>query len=171
MTHEHEHLPKAQRTAEVFGLTRQEELFYRISDTRFQAVLNDHQTTVHAISLDGNNFGEYLFVTLSREVEGRRYFITLYGLGYHEQREQWVIDEWYWYEQRLDNRYTHQALSQAEAKAIIQKRRDHILTDRQDTAPSERAVVFGLLADLSDEDAALTELNDLDSTEFGWGEV
>jgi len=42
-----------------------ERLYDRISHERFMAILSGEQTTPHSITISSNNYGEFLFVTLS----------------------------------------------------------------------------------------------------------
>ncbi len=165
MTREHEPA-KFQRTSAIFGLTEQEALYYRISERRFQQLLADETTQVHAVRLDSNSYGEFLFVTLSREVNSKTYGLTFYGLGFHEPREQWYTQQWYWYENHPMDGVYRQMLPKETAQQFIQERREDIASHLTDDPPSDRAVLFTLLADLTDEDGALNELDDLD---FLWG--
>ncbi len=149
------------RATEAFGLTEREQLYYRLSDKRFRAILTDPATTIHQVSLSLNTFGEYVFVTVSREIKGQRAILTMYSLGYHQQREQWIVDHWYWYSSHPMTTLTQQRVPLAEAQRLIQQRREEIQASITDDAPSQRAVLFALLAEVTDEDSAMTELEDL----------
>jgi len=148
------------KIADVFGLTDKEQLHDFISDTRFQAILQSEGTTIHQLAVDTNNYGEFLFVTVSREANGKPRFITFWGLGLHEKRERWLTQEW-----RFHESYIHQfptPMAKESALQQIQQRHDEIAQEVSDTKPSERALLFSLLADLTDEDGASIELEDLD---------
>ena len=80
-----------------FGFTEHEQLWDRISDARFQALIDDAATTIHTIDIDSNSYGEFAFVTLSREAQGQRVIVRFWGLGYHEHRERWITSHWNWY--------------------------------------------------------------------------
>jgi hypothetical protein len=75
-----------------------------VSDERFRTLLDDERTTIHQIDLSANNYGEFLFVTLSlpeqasQPVGQRASVVTFFGLGFHDYRERWIIAEWFWYE-------------------------------------------------------------------------
>lgn len=157
----HEKPTPNRRSAEVFGLTDHEKLWDRLSDQRFQDLFNDPQTEVHEITIDTNNYGEFLFVQMSRVVDGRRYGLSVFGLGYHEYREQWITGHWHWYESHPSLIAKKPVLPKTEALQLIQNRRDEIVPHVTDTKPSKVAMLFGLLADLSDEDGASAELDDL----------
>ncbi len=150
------------RAAEVFGLTEREQLYYRLSEKRFQEILSDPATTIHQVNLSLNTFGEYVFVTVSREVEGQRAILTMYSLGYHEQREQWITGHWYWHSSHPMTTLVQQQIPLAEAQRLIQERRDEIQASITDDAPSQRAILFAFLAEITDEDGAVSELEDLE---------
>jgi hypothetical protein len=159
MSHEGEYHHPMSHHGEVFGLTDNEDLFEQVGEARFQQLLNDPTTEVVAVEVSTNSFGEYLFVTLRRQVQGKPIAICLYGLGYHEYRETWQTTVWKWYP--TDERASI-PLSKERVQATIQERRAAIAPYVDDTAPSQRAILYSLLADLTDEDGALTELDDLD---------
>lgn len=156
-----EHGDRYQPPEEVFGLTEREKLWDRISDERFQTILSDPDTTIHQIELASNSFGEYLFISLSREANGQRAALVFWGLGFHEQREHWITDHWRWYSKQA--RYLpDRTLPLTTAQSIIQERREEIAPQITTEAPSERAQLFTILADLGDEDGALAEMQDLE---------
>lgn len=157
----HEKPQPHRRSAEVFGLTEHEKLWDRLSDQRFQALLNDPQTEVHEARIDTNSYGEFLFIQMSRVVDGQRYGLTMFGLGFHEYREQWITQHWHWYESHPSLIAKQPVLPKTEALQLIQNRRDEIAPHVTNTKPSKTALLFGLLADLSDEDGAMAELDDL----------
>jgi|SRR5690554_731736 len=80
-----------------FGFTEREQLFDRVSHDRLISFLDDETTAVHRVQESSNSYGEFLFVTVSRPGATRKLCVTFFGLGFHEHRERWVIDEWYWY--------------------------------------------------------------------------
>ncbi len=45
---------------EAFAFTQRERLDERISDKRFQDLVNDERTAVHQIKVSSNNYGEFL---------------------------------------------------------------------------------------------------------------
>ena len=157
----HEKPTPYRRPAKVFGLTEHERLWDRLSDQRFQDLFNDPQTEVHEITIDTNSYGEFLFVQMSRVVDGQRYGLTLFSLGYHDYREQWITQHWHWYESHSSFITKKPILPKTEASQLIQARRDEIALHAMNTKPSKTALLFGLLADLTDEDGALAELDDL----------
>jgi hypothetical protein len=157
-----EHRRPYHSAEEVFGITDREKLWDKVSDIRFNAILQDPQTTIHEVTTSYNNYGEYLFVTVSRERDGQRRALTMWGLGYHESREQWITDHWRYHSTNMSF-VTGKELTLEEAQRLIQERREEIQPYITDDPPSDRAMLFSLLAELVDEDGASVELEDLEN--------
>jgi hypothetical protein len=162
MTHEMPSTPAPKRPYELFGLTEKEQLFWRVSQERFQAILEDEQTQVHEIKDSHNNFGNFLFVTTSRPGPQSRICMTFFGLGFHEYRERWITDEWFWYQTNLTPELQKSKLTQKEVQSILEERRDSIAAEIGSVSQTDRGRLFELLADLTDEDGAVAEIEDLD---------
>lgn len=157
--------PQLPRSYEAFGLSEHEYLYSSVSDQCFHELLNRPDTIVHNLEITSNSYGEFVFVTLSRTVNGRQVWITFFGLGYHEQRERWLTDDWRWYESYSPTKQEQTTiLDKAEVMQQIEARRKEIKANADDTPPSARAVLFAMLADLTDEDGAYSELEDLESS-------
>ena len=144
-----------------FGFTEREKLWDRISDTRFQALLTDPATTIHKIEIDANNYGEFTFVTLSREADGKRHLITAWGLGFHEYRERWIADHWHWYKANPFPETLKQRLRLEEVQELLTQRRAEIAPYLTAETQTGRGRLFELLAEMSDDDAAISEMEDL----------
>jgi hypothetical protein len=82
MSKERSPKPGPRKPYEVFGLTEQERLYWRVNQKRFDEILDDDQTTIHKIQESSNAFGEFLFITTSRPGVQSRIAMTFYGLGY-----------------------------------------------------------------------------------------
>ncbi len=149
--------------SEAFAFTEREWLDERVSDKRFQTLLQDEQTVVHQIEVSTNNYGEFLFVTMSRRAGTDRAFVTFWSLGFHELRERWFTGEWRFYETQQFLHKIPQQIAPADAQLLIQDRRDQITPDVTPPSQSKRAQLFELLADMTDEAGAYTEMEDL-----GW---
>lgn len=158
---EEHHQAPISRFAQEFGFTANEELFDRVSDKRFREFISSAETSVHAVGASSNNYGEFLFVTLSRPAPVGRHVVTFYGLGYHDYRERWFVNEWFWYRSDPMPLLLEQAISQQEAEELLRKRLEEINPYVTEEAQSERAQLFELLADLTDEDGAYSELEDM----------
>lgn len=147
--------------AEEFGLTDQERLYDRVSHTRFMTFLDEPVTAIHRLEESYNNYGEYLFVTLSRPGSSRRIYISFWGLGYHEYRERWIADEWFWYEATPRADFDEQPLLMEEVKRQIEERYQTIKGYASQDTQTRRGQVFEMLADITDEDGAFSEMEDL----------
>jgi hypothetical protein len=146
------------------GFTDDEKLYYRVSNERFQVILTDEQTTVHRVSLDTNNYGEFLFVMVSRPAGDRRQTATFYSLGLHEYRERWIIDHWHYYEWNPPTgaQMLAEILTKEETEERIQQRRDEIAQYGTPDVQTRRGKLFDFIADITDDDFAVTEIDDLE---------
>ena len=88
-------------------------------------------------------------------------------LPHHEYRERWLTDEWYWYRANALPETVKRHIDREEAKDMLEKRLKSITPVVGQQEQSERGKLFETLADLTDEDAAYTEMQDLDDLE-GW---
>lgn len=149
----------------AFGFTEREQLFDRVSHARFRGIFDDEATNVHRIELSHNSYGEFLFVTLSRPDEHTRHSVTFYGLGYHEYRERWIHQEWYWYQTHPT--MVSETIDKDEARKTLDNREQEIAIYTGEDKQSRRAQLYEMLADLTDEDGALTELEDLEDMTGG----
>ena len=150
-----------QRPDEVFGFTEQERRSWRVNDERFQAIIDDNQTTVHTIRESSNNYGEFLFVTVSRVARQGRICMSFYGLGLHQYRERWLTDEWFWHQAHSTPNIRVRVIPKQDAGEILRQRRETISPYIGQDTQSERGKLFEELADLTDDDAAYVELKDL----------
>lgn len=155
-------MPKEHITS-CFTFTEREQLYDRISYTRFMALIAQPDVDIHEVGESTNSIGEYLFVTVSCRIAHPKQLYTFWGLGYHEQRERWIADTWQWYESE-QNAEKFPMLSKTEALAQISEREAFVRANATPSQPqSRRAQLYELIADLTDEDGALSELED-----FGW---
>jgi hypothetical protein len=150
------------QSKQVFGLTEQEHEEEKISHEHFFALLTDEQTNVHHLGLDTNSFGEFLFVTMSRPIAEGRTYLTFWGAGLHESRERWITDEWRWYETQQFLHTMPQKIAPEDAQALVQTRLDEIAPFVSTAIQSNRGKLYEQLARLTDEDNALSELEDLE---------
>lgn len=151
----------------AFEFTEREKLFDRVSDARFQELLEDERTVIHRIELSANNYGEFLFVTVSlpgaasRPVGERKSVVTMFGLGYHEYRERWLTDEWFWYEAFSRRELIEQTIPREEVEEILRERKAEIAPYISRQTQSGRGKLFEMIADLTDDDGAVAEMEDL----------
>ncbi len=144
-----------------FGFTETERDFYRVSDKRFQELFTDEQTTIHKIELSYNSFGEFLFVTASRETPEGRQPVTFYSQGYHEYRERWIDNEWYWYRANSHLATLKRIVAKDEAEEVLNQRREEIAPYITQAQQTRRGQLYEMMADLTDEDGAIMEMEDL----------
>ena len=153
---------KPPRPEDEFGFSQKERLFDRVSHDRLLGFLEDTATTVHRVEASHNNYGEFLFVTVSKPGQQQRIWVTFYGLGFHEYRERWITAEWFWYRGNPLPENLQQDISREEAVERVRERLASISPYAADQSQSRRGKLFEILADLTDEDGAYTEMQDLD---------
>ena len=144
-----------------FGFTEQEALFDRVSHRRFLVFLEDEATILHRVIEAANNYGEFLFVTMSRPGTDGRIYATFWGLGFHEYRERWLSQEWFWYFTNALPEDEKDEISKEEAQALLQERLAYVQAHATDDTQSRRGQLFEMLADFTDEDGAWAEMQDL----------
>lgn len=88
---------------------------------------------------------------------------TFFGLGYHDHREHWITGVWFWNQISLDPNSKQKPIGKAEAEEIIQKRREEISPNNKESEQTEYGKLFEILADLTEKDGALAEIEDLES--------
>ncbi len=158
----------------AFEFTEREKLFERVSEARFKELLEDERTAIHRVELSANNYGEFLFVTLSQPeavsqpVGERKSVVTMFGLGYHEYRERWLTEEWFWYEAFSHSELLEQTMTKEEVEEILRERREEISPYLADRVQSRRGKLFEMLADLTDDDGAIAEMEDLGDDLADW---
>jgi hypothetical protein len=149
-----------------FDFTEREQLYYRISNKRFEAFFTDVATTIHRIEVSYNNYGEFLFVTASRETGQGRQPVTFYGAGFHEMRERWISQEWFWYKGNTYSAATKLIVPKEEAKEILERRWAEIAPYVTAVEQTRRGQLFEMLADLTDEDGAVSEMEEWGMDDF-----
>lgn len=159
MSQEHPRLP---RPEDEFGLSEKERLFDRINYQRLLEFLESDTTVVHRMEESYNDYGEFLFVTVSRPGQQQRVWMTFYGAGYHEYRERWVTDEWFWYRSSPFPSDQQEPIAREEAIERVRERLESIRPENSQRGQTRRGQLFEMLADLTDEDGAYTEMQDLD---------
>ena len=144
-----------------FEFTEREHLYDQLSHARFMELLADEQTTIHAAELSENSYGAFLFVTISRPKADKRTYLTIYGLGYHEYRERWITEVWSWYEAMETPKLQAQRLTREEVEHTLSQRQEEIRPYLNQHAQSKRGLLYEILAEFTDEDGAISELEDL----------
>ena len=151
-----------------FAFTEREKLFDRISHERLLQLLNDEQSKIYSAALSYNTYGEFLFISVSRPDEEERRSYTLWGYGYHEPRERWLSDEWFWYERRPIAEDETTEISREEVQAVLDERLTEITPYLGRETQTRRGKLFETLADLTDDDGATIELEDMEDLSWLW---
>ena len=148
-------------TPESAGLSENEKLFSRISDKRLRQLISKPSTTIQEAKLSSNNYGEFLFVTLGLTSGDKQDWYTFYGLGHHEQRDRYLLDEWHFYPGTPPSS-TSKPLSSAEVLQFMDERQAEVHTWAQaHEGQSREGQLFEMIADLTDDDGAIAEFEDL----------
>ena len=87
--------------------------------------------------------------------------MTFYGLGYHEYRERWITNEWFWHQTPTNLVEIQKTLSGDEVTEKLGQRLAEISPHLNEDTQTELGRTFEQLADLTDDDAALAEMQDL----------
>ena len=153
--------PIGQRPYEQFGITQDEVSRWCVSDGKLTEILTNPNTTIHEIKASSNNYGEFLFLTTSRGVGQQRTCMTFWGLGYHEYRERWIHQEWFWHQTPAELVDPLVIINQEDATTKLEHRRKEIAPDYDNDTQTEQGKLFEALADMTDDDAALAEMQDL----------
>jgi hypothetical protein len=154
-----QHRPK--RPHEIFGISKEEVSQWRIADDKLKEILATPNTVVHKIEINDNNYGEFLFITTSKGTGPQRTCMTFWGLGYHEYRERWIHLEWFWHQTPASLVDPLEEISQEDALAQLERRREEITPHMYEDTQTEQGRLFESLADMTDDDAALAEMQDL----------
>ncbi len=104
--------------------------------------------------------GEFLFVTASRPKEDKREVVSFWGLGYHDLRDGYLLDEWHWYVSSLPVKEDEQ-LEKVQLFEQIAERHRELEAEAKSHHQSAKGEFYEHLTDLTDEDAAATEMDDM----------
>src|SRR5688572_27242167 len=80
-----------------FDFTKHEKLFERVRHQRLLEFLAEDNTNIHEVTVSTNTYGEFLFVSLTKQGDPFPGYVSFWGLGFHEQRERWLSQEWFWF--------------------------------------------------------------------------
>jgi hypothetical protein len=156
MTKEHRQPPQ-----EGFKFTENEQLFSRASDARFRELVFSPKTTIHTARIASNNYGEFIFITVSRPNGDRKDVYTFWGLGMHEPRDRWLVDEWFYHRANQFPATIKLRISQTEVEDRLSERQSEIAPYAEQHEQSRRGQMFEDLAELADDDGIMSEMEDL----------
>lgn len=154
--------PRGQRPYEVLGLTAQEQRAGLLKNEKLKEILAAPDTRLHAVKQSFNHYGEFLFITLSRQGGQGRVFATFYGLGYHKYRERWITNEWFWYQSIGNTEIHNQTITPETLNEAVATAQESIRPKIKTHTQTPRGKLFELLASISDDDAALAEIEQID---------
>lgn len=140
--------------SEVFCFTEEERQRHSVGHERLKQILRDDQTTIHTIEMASHGLGEFLFITVSRPTTQQRTYLTLYGLGFHQYRERWFIDEWHWYEVDPPTVEVEHTVPTEKAEERVQQRLERIPPYFETTTQTERGRLFEEVANLINKEDA-----------------
>ena len=153
--------PEQGEKHEPYKFTEWERSFDRITTERLLELIGNTDTKVHSLELTTNTYGEFLFITTSRPMKEGRAGVTFWGAGYHEYRERWLTREWFWH--RNDPR-PGQLADEIDREAVresIQSRLAEIAVYGDVDRQTSRGKLFDLIADLTDDDGAIVDIEDM----------
>ena len=87
--------------------------------------------------------------------------MTFWGLGYHQYRERWIHQEWFWYQTTIDFSQQQETLNREEALDLVRRRKAELKPYFGDGAQTALGRMFEDLADMVDDDSALKKMQDL----------
>lgn len=141
-----------------FNFTDKEQLFNRVSHQRFMELIKDRHTLLYAANVSQNAYGEFLYVTAARPTEHQPQWVTFFGLGLHEYRDRYLVDEWWWYGGPVYPKTEDmQPLVKSQAINVIDERRDYIRQLSVEHEQSKFGATFEMLAESSDDDSVIAD--------------
>jgi hypothetical protein len=127
------------------------------------SLLNRDDVTIYESHESENDYGEFLFITYKL---GDAWW-TSFGLGYNWNRERTVLG---WESYTTSNwRKITKPLNKETVIAQIVTRHEEKQADfmaEQSKPQSRHGILYSMLADLTDEDGAMAEMQDLNVDEF-----
>lgn len=146
-----------------FGLTENEMLFDRVTSKRLKEIINNKKYRLTYNKRDTNNYGEFRFITL---IDGKD-AITFWGNGFHEMRDCIYIKTWFFYinpiqawskgtdlYKPMDDSHKKHAIQ------IIDFEAEDLEEDAREHYQSKQGKLFTCVANLTDDDAAMSMLED-----------
>lgn len=139
----------------VFLLTEIEILYDRISYKRVLEFINRRDVHVIDFRRDSNSYGEFRFITLRCGEEA----ICVFGHGLHEYRDHYLNEEWSFYTHPA-NRDAAPMLRNPVLSELEEEHKKYLADEAAHGAQSEEGQLFSFFADLSDDDGAISDLED-----------
>lgn len=149
----------------MLGITESQDLWETIPHTQLLDIIARPDVLLSGYSVGENAYGEFLFFSI--HLPNHREYITVYGLGENWNSEKWLTATWKFYESYTSVwELEHYPLETISAKALLAKIETRIADITKQGAylphvPSQRATYYSMLAEFSDEDSAIMEIDDL----------
>jgi hypothetical protein len=119
----------------------------------------EYHPTEQPCHVSSNSYGEFCFLDISTT---KGLVVSVWGLGYHEMREQYVTSFEINYADFKEEILAQPTINKANLIRFLEKRKADDEVYYGKPAKSNEAKLFSLLADYTDDDAALTEMEDMD---------
>ena len=158
-------------------LTEEEASRDYITWERLIELIDREDAVVSSLSRDRNSYGEFTFVKLTfmpvprgeiygpncaRPLDPEWRTIGFYGLGYHEHRDVWYTERWH-ISTMSHMRFDEVQVNWLRKEPTIEKlyaELERIEPLAKGHKPDRRGQVFAMLADLTDDDAAISDMED-----------
>lgn len=129
-----------------------------ISHARMTWIVNDGHTRIIRTSYDSNNYGEFIFVTIADP--DTKFALDFYGRGYHEYRGIYYYD---WCGSvNMHNEIFYKDKWQADLRDEFYDLLETYPAPYPKPKPDKQQQLFAVLADMTDDDGAITEMEDYD---------
>jgi hypothetical protein len=143
--------------------TEDEKLFYKVKFNKLLQIIDEPDVLVLEYSRSTNSYGNFLFIKLYDKKENE--IITYYGLGIHEFRNRYIVDDFTYYSTsnviRSDEKeqIVHPKDKEALKKLLVSEHERYSkLSKAHKLVPDKE---FEALADVSDDDAAISIRDDM----------
>jgi len=139
----------------------EENLWSSLSYDRIKEILLRPEIRVLSFSLSENSYGRFWFLTI--DTKDSRDKIVFHGLGHHELRNRYILDKFDYYcpckfpEEKIDVLDKDTIINKLEAEYVKFKRYCQANPLERDSHDK----MFEQLADMSDDDAALSMMEDM----------
>lgn len=155
------HRSSTEQQPSSFSFTREEQLYSRVSHDRFLEYLSHPEHSIYRAGVDTNSYGEFLFITAGRanELQGRIIF-TFFGLGLHEYRDRYVHGEWHFYPSSIRPEPDDSTLGVSDVLEMVRVRQAEVTAELRRHTQSSRGKLFEQIADLTDDDGAIADMED-----------
>ena len=131
---------------EITVFNENEKLYDRVTHIKLLDLIKHHK--VISCNIDSNSFGEFLFIELLIQNSS----ITFYSLGYHDLRDEYLLNHWHFYTGNSYNSSKH--LNKKNVLKLINDRFAKISNLNFNHKRSKRGYQFSEIADIFGDDTA-----------------